>query len=214
MPTTLTIVPWIDPIIDTIGHDPRSRYAETFWLPTLGPTSLLLLRHLADRFDQSFGSPRGIELRVTDASRALGVGDREGNTSPIVRTLGRLEQFDLARSEDREGWIAVRRNLPPLARRHLQRLPLSLQALHRDWITERHADPPHAEARRNARRLALRLVEHGDDRDLVERTLGSIGFHPAVSGEAARWAVEQCEREDDTAGLGAPTRPVASLPAP
>ena len=45
MPTTLTIVPWIDPIIDTIGHDPRSRYAETFWLPTLGPTSLLLLRH-------------------------------------------------------------------------------------------------------------------------------------------------------------------------
>ena len=47
VPTTLTIKPWPDPLIDTIGHDPRSLYVETFWLPTLGPTVLLLMRHLA-----------------------------------------------------------------------------------------------------------------------------------------------------------------------
>ena len=47
MPATLTIQPWPDPVIDTVGHDPRSAYVETFWLPTLGPTALLLLRHLA-----------------------------------------------------------------------------------------------------------------------------------------------------------------------
>lgn len=40
MPTTLTIVPWLEPFIDTVGHDPRSIYAETFWLPTLGPSTV------------------------------------------------------------------------------------------------------------------------------------------------------------------------------
>ena len=40
MPTTLTIRPWPDPLIDTLGYDPRSRYVETFWLPTLGPPNL------------------------------------------------------------------------------------------------------------------------------------------------------------------------------
>ncbi len=39
MPATLTITPWPDPLLDTLGHDPRSLYVETFWLPTLGPTS-------------------------------------------------------------------------------------------------------------------------------------------------------------------------------
>ena len=63
MPATLTIHPWPDPVIDTLGYDPRSRYVETFWLPTLGPTVLLLLRHLADRFDRQ---PGGIELPVSD----------------------------------------------------------------------------------------------------------------------------------------------------
>jgi hypothetical protein len=84
MAAALTILPWSDPLLDTIGHDPRSSYAETFWLPVLGPTALLLLRHLATRFDDS---PRGVELQVAEASRALGVGDRDGSSSPIVRTL-------------------------------------------------------------------------------------------------------------------------------
>ena len=42
MPSTVTITPWPDPVIDTLGFDPRSSYVETFWLPTLGPTSLLI----------------------------------------------------------------------------------------------------------------------------------------------------------------------------
>ena len=75
MPATLLIKPWHDPVLDTLGHDPRSRYVEQFWLPTLGPTALLLLRHLADRFDRD---PDGIELTVVDTSHALGLGQREG----------------------------------------------------------------------------------------------------------------------------------------
>ena len=48
---TISITPWADPIIDTLGHDPRSEYVERFWLPTLGPTTLLLLRRIATHFD-------------------------------------------------------------------------------------------------------------------------------------------------------------------
>jgi hypothetical protein len=216
MPTMITIVPWTDPVIDTIGYDPRTRYAETFWLPVLGPTALLLLRHLAARFDDS---PTGLELRVVDTSRALGVGEREGSNSPIVRTLTRLEQFDLACSDPCSATIAVRRHLPPVDRRHLRRLPPTLQSVHAHWSEARLADPPHAEARRRARHLALVLLEQGDDPDRAERVLGSTGFHPAVSHDATRWALAHrtsppCPPAPDRAsgGTGDPAAGAASGP--
>jgi hypothetical protein len=189
MPVSLTIQPWPDPVLDTVGHDPRSRYAERFWLPTLGPTALLLLRHLATQFDLH---PKGIELRVSDASRALGLGDREGSSSPIVRSLTRLESFELACSDGR-GTFAVRRNLPPANRRHLRRLPADVQAEHAAWTEARLAEEPMADARRRARRVALALLEQGDDvdhagPDEVEHQLAATGFHPAVCHDAARWA--------------------------
>ena len=200
MPTTLTICPWPDAVLDTVGHDPRSRYAEQFWLPTLGPTALLLLRHLAAKFD---GSPRGIELVVADTSRSLGLGDREGSSSPIVRSLARLETFDLACS-DGHTTVAVRRNLPPVNRRHLRRLPASLQADHAAWAEARLAEPPLAEARRRARCLALALMEQHDDADHAEHALASMGFHPAVSSEAVRWAaLQHAEASDRNPEIGA-----------
>lgn len=39
-PATLRIVAWTDPVIDTLGHDPRSWYVEQFWLPIVGPPSI------------------------------------------------------------------------------------------------------------------------------------------------------------------------------
>jgi hypothetical protein len=187
MPATLTIKPWPDPLLDTLGHDPRSSYVETFWLPTLGPTAVLLLRHLADQFDLH---PGGIELPVADTSQALGLGQRDGNSSPIVRTLTRLGQFDLA-CDDGRGMVAVRRNLPPINSRHLKRLPAHLQSQHARWAEAKLAEPPLAAARRRARQVAFTLLEQGDDPDHVERVLHSTGFHPAICHEAARWAYER-----------------------
>ncbi len=34
------ISPWLDPVVDRRGHDPRSSYVEKFWLGTLGPPSV------------------------------------------------------------------------------------------------------------------------------------------------------------------------------
>jgi hypothetical protein len=185
MPVTITVKPWHDPVVDVLGHDPRSRYVETFWLPTLGPTAVLLLRHLADRFDRN---PEGVELTVADTSHALGVGQRDGASSPIVRTLRRLVQFDLACEDPMSDLIAVRRTIPPVAARHLRRLPTDVQAQHAEWAEPQGDEAPLAAARRRSRRVAFTLLEQGDDADHVERVLHSMGFHPALCHESAHWA--------------------------
>ena len=186
MPTTITLRPWPDPVVDTVGFDPRSAYVERFWLPTLGPTAVLLLRRVADLLDVA---PEGAEVVVRHLSRELGLGERDGTSSPLVRTLGRLEQFDLACSD--EGVHYVRRHLPPVDRRHVRRLPPTLVAEHERWVSVELEQPAVDVARRRARRLALTLLEAGDEPDTVERALARIGYPPAVGDEAVRWATEQ-----------------------
>src|SRR5471032_505185 len=181
MPVALRVTPWPDPVLDVLGHDPRSWYAETFWLPTLGPTALLLMRHLADRFERT---PEGVELPVADTAAALGLGSRDGASSPLMKSLGRLHQFELACTEN-ETTIAVRRTLPPVHRRHVRRLPVALQSKHDEWIAGQRAAPVEL-ARRRARRVALTLVAQGETIDTVERALHNAGFHPALAHEAVR----------------------------
>jgi hypothetical protein len=171
--------------MDTLGFDPRSSYVETFWLPTLGPTSVLLLRHLAARLDRE---PQGFELVLADTSQALGLGARDGNSSPLMRCLARLVQFDVA-CDDGRGTLAVRRHVPPVNRRHIRRLPVALQAAHAEWVQAQLSEPPLERARRRARRLALTLLEQSEDPDRVEHALRTAGFQPTVCHESARWAV-------------------------
>ena len=184
--TTLTLTPWTDPIIDTLGHDPRSEYVERFWLPTLGPTSVLLLRRLASAFERTSGDGT-IEIELVDLSQALGLGARVGASSPLVRSFDRLTQFELACATAPNAF-AVRRNLSPINRRHMHRLPESLQREHSEWVEIQLAESPLEHARKRARRLAFTLFEAGDDLDRVERALLSVGFHPTVCRESAEWA--------------------------
>ena len=184
---TLTLTPWTDPIIDTLGHDPRSEYVERFWLPTLGPTTLLLLRRLATTFDRS---PDSVTLDVADLSQSLGLGAREGGSSPLFRSIDRLIQFDLAVLL-KPSHYAVRRNAPPVNRRHMHRLPLSLQREHEDWVDIQLGESPLEHARQRARRVAFALFEQREQLDQVEHTLLSIGFHPSVCRESAEWAHER-----------------------
>lgn len=184
MPSTITVRPWPDPVIDTLGHDARSMYAEVFWLPTLGPSTLLLLRHLAARLTRE---PGGFDLPVASTSQALGLGHREGTSSPLLRSFSRLVQFDLACGDPLEE-IAVRANVPPVNRRHIRRLPADLQQAHSDWAAARLSEGELTTARRRARRVAFTLLEQGEDPDHVERILHGIGFQPGLCGESAAWA--------------------------
>jgi len=201
MTATILVKPWPDPVIDTLGHDPRSWYVETFWLPTLGPTCVLLMRHLADRFDRF---PDGLSLPLADTAQALGLGTGSGTSSPLQRSLSRLVQFDLACTGG-ASVIAVRRHLPPVNRRHVRRLPPLLQAEHAEWVQSQLDVPALDIARRRARRVAFTLLEQGDDPDHVEHALHSVGFHPAICRDAACWAVERHREALDAATAAAPS---------
>lgn len=181
---TLNVTAWPDPVIDTLGHDPRSEYVERFWLPTLGPTTLLLLRRLATRFDRNGDT---LQLDGPDLSQSLGVGARDGASTPLIRSFDRLVMFDLATSTGPHSY-AVRRTVPPVNRRHLHRLPMSLQREHDEWVADQLTSSALEHARRRARRLAFALFEQGDDLDHVERVLLGVGFHPTVCRESAQWA--------------------------
>jgi hypothetical protein len=205
MDETIRILPWHDPVIDTLGHDPRAPYPEKFWLPTLGPSALFLIRHLADRFD---AEPGGFDLALGEASRCLGLGDRIGRSSTVARSLGRLVQFDLATypTDDGDGGdggtarvLHVRRHVPPINRRHVRRLPASRQAEHDAWVSARLAEPALAAARHNARRAAVVLSAMGERPEAVERALGTAGFAPALARDAAAWAGEQLAAAAPTA---------------
>jgi hypothetical protein len=177
--------PWPDPVIDAVGLDPRSAYVERFWLGILGPSTTWLLRRLAAGLE---AEPAGFSLSLPDTAQALGLGGR-GRNSPFVRALARSCQFELAMVPG-PGELAVRRRLPPLTRRQLERLPAAVQAEHQRW-RDAEAGVPAAEAlSKRARRLALSLVELGEDVEATERQLLRWRFHPALAREATRWAWE------------------------
>lgn len=180
----LRVVPWPDPVVEEHGHDPRSWYVETFWLGILGPSTVWLLRRFAPGFDDR---PDGFELDLDDTARAIGLGGRTGKHSPFQRALDRCVVFGLARRHGTDG-LAVRRALPPLARRHLMRLPVSLQLRHDEWVAMQRDAPTVERLRARARRLALGLVELGDERSDIEVQLVRWHVHPALASEAARWA--------------------------
>ena len=186
---SLHIKPWPDPVIDQVGHDPRSAYVEHFWLGVLGPSTTWLLRRLASGLERT---PGGFDLTLSDTARALGLGG-EGRSSPFVRALGRCCQFQLAAPQD-EGTLAVRRKLPPLNRRQLARLPDAVQAEHQRWQEAELATPPLDKLRRRCRCLALSLIELGEDLEATERQLLRWRFHPALCRESAVWAWERHTR--------------------
>jgi len=188
--TLLTVSPWPDPVIDALGHDPRSTYVEQFWLGILGPSTTWLLRRLAAGLD---AFPTGFELDLADTAASLGLGAKGGRHSPFMRALGRCCQFDLAMARS-DGALAVRRKVPPLNRRQVLRLPPSLVAAHQAWQESELRTPAAEQQRRRARRLALSLLELGEDVDATERQLLRWKFHPGLCRESAVWAWERHRR--------------------
>ncbi len=186
-PDTLAIEPWPDPVIDSLGHDPRSSYVEQYWLGILGPSTTWLLRRLVAGLD---ASPAGFDLPLADTAQALGLGSRGGRHSPFMRALTRCCQFDLAEARG-SGVLAVRRKLPPLTRRQVQRLPTHLQVAHQAWQDDQLRTPAADQQRQRCRRLALSLLELGEDLEATEHQLVRWKFQPALCREAAAWAWER-----------------------
>ena len=112
------VVPWHDPVVDSVGYDVRSQYVELFWLNVLGPTATWILRRLVLGFDRY---PLGYELDLEETASALGLSYTVGTANAFMRSLNRCVLFGVSRRT--EGGLAVRRRVPPVANRHLLRMP-------------------------------------------------------------------------------------------
>jgi hypothetical protein len=209
---TLTVEAWRDPVVEALGHDPRSLYVELFWLPVLGPSTTWLLRRLAGHLEET---PGGCTLSIAETSRALGLGERSGRNGPFMRTLRRTVDFDMVRP-GRPGAIEARRALPPLARRHLARLSEPLRRAHDAYEARAvaAAHPSVEQARRRGRQLALSLIDLGEEPPAAEHQLIAWRLHPGLARECVHWAVaarsEPAEVEADVvtlAGGGRRARP-------
>ncbi len=126
--SSLRIEAWRDPVVEAHGHDPRSAYASQYWLPIVGPSSLVAARSLVDGLERS---PDGYEVDLVALGQALGLPGKAGAQSKIARTLNRIAQFGLARFHATAVPVyRVRLAWPPLTERQLTRLPGFLAELH------------------------------------------------------------------------------------
>lgn len=187
------ILPLADPEVDGSGFDARSHYAETFWLPILGPSTLWLLRNIAQRFDSE---PDGFTLDLEDASSALGIRSRGGRNNAFHRSLNRVVSFNMGRTID-DQTIAVRRVMPVLHSGQVRRLTPRLQRVHLETIRTRieHRD----EDLMRSTKVATTLLRLGDSPDLVEQQLVSWGIQPKTAHDAVNHAWAAKAREDSMA---------------
>ncbi len=179
----LGVLPWIAEATptDAVDHDPRSGYVETFWLPVLGPSTTLLVRRLAERFD---ASPDGFELDSATMGVELGLGSKVSGRSGIVRTIDRCITFKLA--EFRGEILHVRRQLPTLSVRQTRKLSPRLRELHSGWLDA--AMPQQHAVVLRASHVARSLLALGESPAAVEHQLQQWNFTPPVTWHAVRQA--------------------------
>lgn len=121
----LHIERWNDPLATGV-FDSDTDEALMFLAPVLGPTSTMVLHRLA----RALVSGGPVCWSLTDLATTFGV-----SLGQIDRTIDRLERFGYAR---RDGFtLAVRVAVPPLTRRHIERLPAHLAAAYTQMETQR-----------------------------------------------------------------------------
>jgi hypothetical protein len=100
-------------VIERLGHDPRSAYAER--------SATFAARALAGVLD---ANPDGGNVPPGALAGQLGLG----SPARIAHALERLGRFGLATTYG--GGLALHRKWPPITARHVARLPGHLQVLH------------------------------------------------------------------------------------
>lgn len=108
-----TVIAWRDPVVEGVpGAVATTSDDVLIWWPnSLGPTSILMARHLA-----TYASERESVWSLDDLAGTLGV-----MRSVAARTLDRLTRFGVIARHG--STVAVRLMLPPLTARQRERLP-------------------------------------------------------------------------------------------
>ena len=150
------------------GVDARSRYVDHYWIPTLGPTAVCLIRILMRMIAR-----RGetVEVRAEQLSELLGL--RPDGDAALGAALGVLADADLVTVAD-DGVLEVSGRFPHLTDDQIAHLPPALADAHRspgslaaaaavDGVDRVHAFGPHARALSLAATIDEILVNPGLD---------------------------------------------------
>jgi hypothetical protein len=129
LPNELLLMPWRDEICEAMGFPPRSMYCEAVWGGVLGPSTTLLYRRFGTWAEFN---DEGVDVDLTDTAVSLGLGEGLGKNSLIARAIGRLVHFEVARWAG-PAELQVRRALPPLPLRHVERLSYTARRLHEEF---------------------------------------------------------------------------------
>lgn len=190
-PDVLWVRPWDDHRWHRAGHDPRSAYAERFWIPILGPSAMWLLRLLAREFDE-LAPKEDLHLDLAAAAKRLGLQHRGGRHSSLMRTIDRCLMFGHARF-DGDSLLVVRRLLPPVPSNLHGRLPSGLRDEAGRWSRiDGNAEFSVGEVRLLA--TCMLMLGHGLH-ESAER-LVTLGLAPRAANEATAWAwAERCTQQ-------------------
>ena len=183
IPQEAVIRPWVDPVVDVRGFDPRGSYAERYWLSVIGPTASWILRRFADCFD---AAPEGFVLDLGHTARTMGLSFEKNTASPFGKALHRCVMFGVAHPVP--GGLAIRRRLPQIANRHLRRLPDAVRELHDAWV---QADIVLDDLGR-AHLLATAMLDAGDEPWLIEHQLVALAVSPPVAAVVADNVTSLC----------------------
>src|SRR4029078_1482343 len=89
----LMVVPWLDPVADSIGYEVRSQYVALFSLNVRRQTAPWILRRLVLGFDRY---PLGYELDLDETASALGLSYTIGTANAFMRSLNRCVLFGVS----------------------------------------------------------------------------------------------------------------------
>lgn len=118
----LIIRPWPDKILDKLGYDPCSEYVEKYWLPIIGPTTLLLLRNVSKKLK----TYNQVQISLYELGPSLGLTHKGGKNSPLWKSILRANRFKLAQLC--KDTLYVRLHFPPLNNYQIEKLPEVLQS--------------------------------------------------------------------------------------
>ena len=122
----LWFAPWSDRPARA-AFDADSDYCLTYLSPQLGPSALVVLHFLS----RQLRSQRLIWWDLPELAKCfgLGSGDTVGVNHPLWKAIIRLTMFGYLRQPAGHPDVyEVRTRIPPLSRRHVERLPGALQA--------------------------------------------------------------------------------------
>ena len=122
--------------------------------------------------------PLGYEMDLGETASMLGLAYGIGTSNSFTKALQRCVLFGV--SQQVPGGLAVRRKVPPVAGRHLARMPDSLRAMHYQWQTREFS----LTELQRGRTLAEVMMSAGEDPEVVERHLLAVGVSPAAAAEA------------------------------